>query len=83
MAKLAAGTGMKLPDQAAQALSQSGGQANSVASVAAAAYSAMQQQQQQHQQMVNKLILLFLSLVDKTKTIKNQFNGKTSFLEKN
>jgi hypothetical protein len=51
MAKLAAGTGLKLPEIATQALNQSammsGGQATSVASVAAAAHSAMQQQQQQ------------------------------------
>ena len=50
MAKLAAGTGLKLPDTATQALSQSGGQAQSVASVAMAAHSAMMQQQQQQQQ---------------------------------
>ena len=49
MAKLAAGTGLKLPDTATQALSQSGGQAQSVASVAMAAHSAMMQQQQQQQ----------------------------------
>jgi RNA-binding protein 39 len=53
MAKLAAGTGLKLPETAAQALSQtgmmSGGQAPSVASVAMAAHSAMMQQQQQQQ----------------------------------
>ena len=51
MAKLAAGTGLKLPEMATQALNQSammsGGQATSVASVAAASHAAMQQQQQQ------------------------------------
>jgi RNA-binding protein 39 len=52
MAKLAAGTGMKLPDIATQALNSSAmltgaGQASSVASVAAAAQAVVQQQQQQ------------------------------------
>jgi len=53
MAKLAAGTGLKLPEMATQALNQTtmlnGGQAPSVASVAAAAHSALQQQQLQQQ----------------------------------
>lgn len=58
MAKLAAGTGLKLPEIATQALNQSAmmsgnGHSASVASVAAAAHSAMQQQQQQQLASMN------------------------------
>lgn len=58
MAKLAAGTGMKLPDVATQALNQNAmlsgsGQIQSVAAVAAAAHAAVQQQQQQQLAAMN------------------------------